>query len=342
MQACVTSILSSTCLTDTGLEVLVIDDQSTDETLRIVQNLQQHLADSRLKVISGLPRPQDSVWIGKNWACAQAVDYSQGEFLLFLDADVRLKPGAIERIIQIGLSEQLALLNCIPEIVCESWVEWLIQPLMFINLLVSLNSEAVKNPKTETAFAGGFFMLFRRSEYEHVGGHQAVADQVAEDVALARSIKRNGLKLGYRLGPNIATLRMYRSWAAMWEGWTKVLYVGAQRNVLITLLLALVMLTIYTIPWFAIGITLGKMLIAGAIEKIDLMILGAAVIAIIFQYRLRLLAKKAFYTPTKYWWLHSLGGLLIAIMAIASIVKAETGWGWTWRGRPLKISITQD
>jgi hypothetical protein len=211
---------------------------------------------------------------------------------------------------------------------------------MFINLLISLNSETVKNPKTETAFAGGFFMLFKRSAYEEVGGHQIVANQVAEDVALARLIKRNGLKLGYRLGPNLATLRMYRSWNAMWEGWTKVLYVGAQRNLLITLSLALVMLIIYSIPWLTLGIVLDKILVLGLMENLDLITIGSALIAIILQYKLRTLAEKALHISSKYWWLHSLGGLLIGVMAVVSIIKTETGWGWTWRGRSLKMPIS--
>lgn len=342
IQDCIVSILSSTQLTNETIEVLVVDDRSTDETPLIMHTLQQTLGDPRLKIISGLPHPHEKIWTGKNWACFQAVNVSQGEFLLFIDADVRLKRGAIEAVIQAASAAELGLLSCVPAIVCVSWVEWIGQPLMFINLLVSLNSQAVKNPKTETAYAGGFFLLFRRSAYEQIGGHEVVAEHVAEDVAFARLIKRKGLKLGYRLGANIATLRMYRSWKAMWEGWTKILYVGAQRNALVMFALALVMLVIYSIPWLALGITLGKILIFRSVEQIDLIILGAAVIAITLQYKLRLLAEKAFHSSPKYWWLHSLGGLLIAAMAIASVIKTETGWGWTWRGRSIKMASPTD
>ena len=258
IQDCVTSILSSTSLSVENFEFWVVDDQSIDKTPIILQTLQQNIGDPRLKILSGLPRPKTKIWTGKNWACTQAAERSEGEFLLFVDADVRIKPGAIEAAIQAAISENIDLLNCIPAIVCKSLSEWLVQPLIFINLLISLNYRFVKDPKTETAFAAGPFMLFRRSAYEKIGGHQAVASKVAEDVALARLIKRSGLKLGYRLGAKIATLRMYRSWSALWEGWTKVLYVGAQRNLLIMLYLAFVMLTIYSIPWLVLVIILGK------------------------------------------------------------------------------------
>ncbi len=96
IQDCVTAVLDSTQLPDTQLEVWVVDDQSTDETLLLAQSLQELLNEPRLFVLPGQPRPTDQNWVGKNWACTQAVELALGEFLLFIDADVRLKPHAIE------------------------------------------------------------------------------------------------------------------------------------------------------------------------------------------------------------------------------------------------------
>ena len=335
IQDCVTSVLDSTDLSANNLEVWVVDDRSTDDTLTILKTLQQKLGDSRLKLLPGLPRPTTKVWIGKSWACAQAAARCDKEFLLFIDADVRLKLGAIETVIQAASSEQIDLLNCIPAVVCGSLTEWLVQPLIFINLLISLNSAAVKNPKTKTAFAAGPFMLFRRSAYEQVGGHQAVASQVAEDVALARLIKHNGLRLQYALGRDLASLRMYSSGKALWEGWTKNLYSGAQKSLWLMLFLALVMLSIYSIPWLGLVIVLGKSFLIGW-KTLDWLALCLASIAILLQYKLRSLTAQALDTPPKYWWLQGLGGLLVAVIAVASVIKTETGWGWTWKGRSLK------
>ncbi|WP_228059765.1 glycosyltransferase [Plectonema radiosum] len=333
---CILSILNSTDLSVDKLEVWVVDDRSTDNTLTILNLLEQSLNDSRLKILPGLDRPAEEIWTGKNWACAQAALRAKGEFLLFIDADVMLKPKAIETVVQVARSSQIDLLNCVSALVCKSLAEWLVQPLMFINLLVSLNSKALKDPKKNAAFAIGSFMLFRRSAYDRVGGHQAVANYVAEDVALARCIKQSGLKLQHMLGGYLAELRMYRSWATLWEGWTKVLYSGSQRNLWLMILLAVLMLNIYSVPWLVLAIVFGKNILIGW-KIIDFFTICLALSAIFFQYNLRKIVAKALHSSTKYWWLNSLAGLLVAVIAIASVVKTETGWGWTWRGRSLKL-----
>lgn len=334
IQACITSILNSTELSQQYLEVWVIDDQSTDETWSILTALQQQLQDPRLKLLSGLSRPQGEVWTGKNWACTQAVAQAKGEFLLFIDADVRLKPGAIAAAVQVAQIEKIGLLCCIPEVVCGSVIEWLVQPLIFISMVISFAQPAVRDPKQEVAYAAGPFMLFQRFAYDLVGGHRAVASEVAEDVALARAIKRHQFKLQFRLGANLASLRMYTSCPTLWEGWTKVLYVGAWRRVELLLLYAVSMLSIYTIPWLGLGILLAKGLAVGWIS-IDWLSIGLVLSLLGLQYYLRKQAAQALYCSPKYWWLQSIGGLLVAIMAIASVIKVETGWGWTWRGRSL-------
>ena len=332
---CVISILSSTNLGSEQLEIWVVDDQSTDDTLIILNTLKEKLNDPRLKILQGLPPPSPKIWKGKNWACVQAAELAQGEFLLFIDADVRLKYGAIETVIQLAKSEDVDLLNCIPALICGSLSEWLVQPLMFINLIVSLNSAGVKNPRTKTAFAFGPFMLFSHSSYEQIDGHTAVAREVAEDVALARLIKHNGLKLKYALGANLAEIRMYPTWAALWEGWTKVLYSGSQRSWLLMVSLALVMLSMYSVPWLILITVVSKSILINW-QTVDFLAACLTVITILLQYNLRVMAARAFYSSTKYWWLHGLGGLMVAIIALTSVIKTETGWGWTWRGRSLK------
>lgn len=334
---CLTSILDSTTLSKYFLEVWVVDDQSIDETWSILQALQEQRQDPRLYLLSGGPRPEGEIWTGKNWACTQAAEQVRGDFLLFIDADVRLKPGAIAAAVHLAQAEKIDLLNGIPQVICGSPIEWLVQPLIFISMVISFNQPAVRDPKHETAYAAGPFLLLRRSAYDRVGGHRAMASEVAEDVALARAIKRQQLQLQYRFIPKLASLRMYTSWATLWEGWTKVLYVGADRKVGLMILLAVLMVLLYTVPGLGFVFLLAKGLVTEGTpwSHLDGIAAGLVLASLGLQYALRRQASDALHCPPKYWWLQSIGGGLVAILAIASVIKTETGWGWTWRGRAL-------
>jgi glycosyltransferase involved in cell wall biosynthesis len=336
VEACVLSVLQGTTRSVEPLEVWVVDDQSSDATLAIAQTLQTTLSDPRLRVLAGKPRPHQENWMGKNWACAQAAEQATGAFLLFLDADVRLKPGAIASAIQEAESKQVDLLTCGPAIVCGCLAEWLVQPILMNQLLAELDFAAVADPATETVFAAGPFMLFRRSAYQTIGGHRAVASQVVEDVELARRIKTSGLRLELLLASDLVTVRMYRSFAALWEGWTKNLYLGTQRNLTAVSLFAVTMLMLYSIPWLGLIVVLCKTAI-GALSVVDFLIVSSAIAAILLHYDIRRSGGSASAIPTRYWWLSGLGGALVAAIAIASIIKTETGWGWTWRGRSLQL-----
>jgi hypothetical protein len=335
---CLSSVLASRNLPDSALEIWLIDDQSTDETLAIALSLQQSLHDPRLKVLAGRPRPEGEVWVGKNWACVQAVEQATGDFLLFIDADVRLQPGAIAATVQAMDQQQIDLLSFGPAILCGCLAEWLVQPLMFSIILVGFNFAKVNDPKTDTAFAAGPFMCFRRTAYEAIGGHRAVGDQVVEDVELARRIKAKGLKLRFLSGSEWVAVRMYQSWRSLWEGWTKNLYLGSQRNFPKTVLFIGLILLLCTVPWgVLLGVGLKGWLWGWAAT--DSWTAFLSLMAIALHYDLRRVGEQESKIPPRYWWLTGVGGLIVAAIAIASIIKTETGWGWTWRGRQLKRSL---
>lgn len=332
---CLRSVLASTLWTAEQMQVWLVDDQSTDATWAIAQAVQHEVNDPRLALLAGQPRPEGETWLGKNWACAQGADKATADYLLFMDADVRLQPGAIEAAIAQAKREQTDLLSCGPAIRCGCLAEWLVQPLMFSLIVLGFDFERVNDPQDERAFAAGPFMLFRRHAYDAIGGHRAVASQVVEDVELARLIKRSSLRLRFVSGSAFVTVRMYRNWAALWEGWTKNIYLGSQRNLIGTLSMALIMLLICTAPWVLLLVLMVK---AGTIgvRAIDGLTLALTLLTIGLHYGLRRVGERDSKMPTRYWWLTGMGGVLVAAIAIGSIIKTETGWGWTWRGRVLK------
>jgi cellulose synthase/poly-beta-1,6-N-acetylglucosamine synthase-like glycosyltransferase len=343
---CVQAVLASELPNPEKLEIWIADDESTDRTGAIAQELMA--LDQRVRLVSVPSRPSDQVevWRGKNWACANAVDQTWGEYLLFIDADVRLEPGAIAAAIADAETHQADLLSCVPEIVCGCFAEWLVQPIMFSLLAVGFDFPSVNAPECQDdAFAAGPFMLFRRQAYVTIGGHRAVAWNLLEDVALAHLIKQKGLKLRYILGSELIKVRMYQSFSALWEGWTKNYHLGSERDVWLTLYSALVLFLVFTLPWLGFVGSSGCLLANLFSRNREILpfmsgwlTLTLAVAAIAFQYRLRQSIAQQFQQPLRYWWLNGIGGLIAAAIAITSLIKIETGWGWTWRGRSLAVN----
>jgi len=334
IRECVLSVLNSAA-TDPQLEVWVVDDQSDDETLAIAQALQAELQDPRLHILPGQPRPNGEIWRGKNWACHQGSQHATGDYLLFIDADVRLKAGAIATAAHTVEAESLDLLTLIPQVECGFLGEWLVQPLIMGLLTAGFNFGEVNNPTSEVAFAAGPFMFFRQSAYATLGGHQAVAAEVVEDVELARRIKSKGLRLKFAPGQALASVRMYRSWAGLWEGWTKNWHAGSRRNLGTSLFSAFIPFLVGVLPWLGLGY-LAMRLLGQPLSIWEGLAGVVAVVVIALHYQMRSILLGILGLPLRYWWLTGIGSFITALLVLVSIVKTETGWGWTWRGRSLK------
>ncbi|MEN9210120.1 MAG: glycosyltransferase family 2 protein [Thermostichus sp. DG_1_6_bins_120] len=320
---CLTSILEST---SAPIQVWLVDDDSTDTTWELAQALANQRQDPRLHLLKGDPRPQGQVWVGKNWACAQAVAAIEADYLLFLDCDVRLGPGAIEAALLHLLETESGLITVGPQLVCGCLAEWLVQPIMMTILAVGYNFAAVNDPNSSKAFAFGPFMLFRRSAYEQVGGHAGVADVVVEDVTLGQRIKAAGLGLQVRLGGGRVRSRMYADGAALWEGWTKNWFLGLERNWFLAWSAIGTILMICSLPW--LGFMVG-------IATFNTGLLLASLTGIAAQLGIRGLLKHWADLPMRYWWLTGLGGWVTAAIVLASAIRTSTGRNWTWRGRSL-------
>jgi glycosyltransferase involved in cell wall biosynthesis len=201
-------------------EILVIDDQSSDRTAEIVRSLSAKYANVRLlEATELLPG-----WVGKNNAVWIGARETQGEWLLFTDADTVHAPDSAAKALAIAAETGAALVSFSPEQVMETWYERAVIPYVFTRLSSRFRFAEVNDPKNSAAAANGQFILIRRDAYDSVGGHASIAGDVVEDVALAARVKAAGYRMWFDSGKGIVRVRMYRSFAAMWEGWQKNLY----------------------------------------------------------------------------------------------------------------------
>lgn len=202
-------------------EILVLDDGSTDGTA----DLARSTGDPRVRVLSGAPLPTG--WLGKPWACAQlaAAAAPESDVLVFLDADVRLSPGAIAAAVELLLDSGLDLVTPHPRQVAVSAGERLVQPLLQWSFLTTLPLRlAERSPRPSLAAANGQFLLVRRAAYERAGGHRAVRSDVLDDIGLLRAVKRSGGTGAMADGSRIASCRMYTSWPDLRDGYGKSLW----------------------------------------------------------------------------------------------------------------------
>lgn len=210
-------------LPDINYEVIVLNDNSTDKTGEIVSKAIDK--ERRIKLLNGGVLPQG--WLGKNYACFQLSRAARGEYLLFLDADVRLLPQAIPALIYTLRKEKSVMLSVFPTQIMETLGEQLVVPLMNWILLSFLPLKFVRssaNPKFVAA--NGQCIFITRSVYNAVGGHEAFKDNPVEDMALARLLKRKNFPIVTLLGGALISCRMYTDFRSAVEGFTKNFYRG--------------------------------------------------------------------------------------------------------------------
>ena len=331
--ACVERVLASDppCA---DWSVLVVDDDSTDATLELAR--QAAAADSgHCSVLQAGPRPSGERWVGKNWACTRAMEQVTSDWVLFIDADVRLQPDALRRALAQAIDEQADLFSLAPRLECGCLAEWMVQPIMASLLGLGFPMEATNDPTSDVAFAAGPFMLFSTKAYAAVGGHHRLADEVVEDLALARRIKSGGYRLRYRLGLDAVLLRMYPDLPALWEGWTKNWFLGLDRDVVRALGASAVVLQMFTVPWLILPSALLLLALQPQSAVLWTVPLALSLLALVQQALLRLWTRRRFELPMRHWWLMGAGGLLIGLIGPISVWRTLTGRSWTWKGRSL-------
>ena len=220
--ACVQSLLAQ----GEGIEIVVADDGSEDGTAAVVRALASEAANVKLVSVPPLP----AGWIGKNHALHCAVPHTQGEWLLFTDADTRHAEGALRGMVEWAEKARLDLVSCSPAQETRTWWEKAVIPQVYQRLARLYPYERVNDPADPLAAANGQFILICRAVYERLGGHEAVRGELLEDVALARLAKQAGGRLWFGPGDGIVTTRMYCTYGAMWEGWTKNLFLLYSRD----------------------------------------------------------------------------------------------------------------
>lgn len=202
------------------VEVIVVDDQSSDGTAAILGDLAARIP--KLKVLDAGELPRG--WTGKNHAASIGAAAARGDWLLFTDADTYHYPGSARRALADAADHEAVLVSYSPEQEMDTFWERAMIPFVYCRLATRFSFARINDPRQTDAAANGQFLMIRRDAYEATGGHTAIARKILEDVALARSVKQRGFGIYFAAPAGVVRTRMYRSLGAMWQGWTKNLY----------------------------------------------------------------------------------------------------------------------
>lgn len=209
-----------------NLEILVVDDRSTDGTGEIARRAAAEDPRVTLLTIDNLPPG----WTGKTNALQEASAHARGEWFWFLDADTRHEPENLSIVMEYARTQNAALASLLPELRCETFWEDVVQPLAGVVLIQSFPLFWVNDNSKKIAFANGQYILIRRDAYEAVGGHSSVRDRFVEDIAIAEKVKRKGFAIRVAIAHGIGSTRMYASLGQLVRGWSRILYDALGRS----------------------------------------------------------------------------------------------------------------
>ena len=224
IRRCVESALASRY---PHLEVIVVDDHSSDATGAIAAELAAR--DARLRVITPPALPSD--WFGKQWACTAGAAAARGELLGFMDADTWQTPDLVTRVVNAMRSRGADLLSVAGMQELGSFWERMIQPQIFAIMLQRFGGTELVNRSRVASqkIANGQCIWVRRDTYDALDGHAAVKHEVAEDLALAQLWFREGRTVTLVLGLAQLSTRMYTSLSELIDGWGKNIYAGGRK-----------------------------------------------------------------------------------------------------------------
>ena len=221
IQQCVESLINQQY---PSYEIIVLDDNSTDNTLKILETIcLKH--PEKLKVIQGKSLPND--WMGKNYACHQLSTIAKGEYLIFTDADTIHQTSCLSIATEIIIKEDIDLLSLVPYQIMNTYIEKIIIPMMLTLYTAYISVKAIQfSPNPSFTAMNGQFMMFKRSIYESINGHESVKNMIVEDIQLGKRIKRAGGTISLKNGSSVLSCRMYTNTNDIIKGFSKNIFAG--------------------------------------------------------------------------------------------------------------------
>jgi len=333
IEACIRSVLASGW--PGALEVVCIDDRSTDDTGPILARLAA--LDPRIRIVAGRDPPEG--WLGKPHALHLAQAAATGTWLLFLDADVRVAPDGLRRLLGRVLAQGAEMASALGRLTVDSFWERVVQTRMGAVIAGGNPLPEVNDPEHERALANGQCLLFSRDAYDRLGGHEAIRGSVLDDVDFAKRAKAE--KVRYRLyyGPGVFSCRMYTGLREIWHGWTKNLFPALSYSLIATAVVTLLLFVTALLPFVLLAKNLALLALGLPFEPAFLALEATAC-------GLILATDAVGHAQHGYRWglffTFPLGMMIVIAVFWNSAWRIKSGRGAVWKGRIVEAGPRPD
>lgn len=328
------------------LEVVVVDDRSTDGTGAILARLAA--ADARVKVVAGRDPPPG--WLGKPHALHVAQAAAAGDWLLFIDADVTLEVEGPARLIGRAVAQGAQMASGLGRLEVHTFWERVVQTRIGAVIAGGNPLPKVNDPEHPQAMANGQCLLFSRAAYDQLGGHEAIRSSVLDDVDFAKRAK--ALKVPYRLyfAPGVFACRMYTGLREIWHGWTKNLFPALDYRWSATLIVAALIFASSLLPFVLLAKNLALLAAApaGGAGAVSPLVLGLEAFAVALILATDAIGHHKHGYRWGLFWTFPLGLAVVVALFLNSAWRISSGRGALWKGRVVeagrpkaRIDVTQ-
>ncbi len=315
-----------------NLEIVIVDDSSSDRTAIIVEEFGR--SDSRIRLVAAGEKPRG--WVGKSWPCQRGFENSRGELLLFADADSFLEPKTIELAISYFESRLYDMFSISPRVNLHGIWSQSIMPLLAggINLLYPMSK--VNDPKKERAYVFGTFILVRRTVYASIGGHEKVKDRLVEDAAIAHLVKSSGFKLRVERGAEFLHTEWETDFGSVFHGLERVFSDSIRPYGLVAILNAVL---VFFLGIFPLLVVIGYLYLE-LVEGISYSLLSLASVAFMASlvsiagllFTLGRELKQVSGKVGKYPIFYPLGCVIFMLAIISASAKISRRGAFEWKG----------
>lgn len=310
-------------------EILVLDDNSTDKTYEIVKNLAKQHPD-KIKLYSGKPLPPD--WRGKSFAMQQLLDYANGEYYLFTDADTIHTNHSISLMMSNILHHNADLVSGYIKQKTKTFGEKITIPLIY--LLTGLVIPLWMNQKSKLSIfstAIGQFIGVKAKSFKSFGGYEKIKNYTTEDVYLAREMKKAGFKTVFVDFKDAATCRMYETYDQSVNGISKNIFdfLGKNPIVMTFVVLAIFFFLLLPAPLCIIKLFEINIINGHYFDSFTLSLIINVVLSCISWMMIFITRKLPIYIAFIYPVVH----LNLLYIALVSWIRSEQGKGYVWKGR---------